>query len=62
MTDSNFRAILVLTLLAAFLIWSLIVTGRHYLRCRELAAQLRILETLSTPSTHYRSAGDGKRP
>lgn len=46
MVDSNVSAIVVLFFPVFVLLWLLVEGARHYLRCRDLRAQIRLLDTL----------------
>ncbi|WP_438384153.1 hypothetical protein ABHV46_07350 [Asaia sp. BMEF1] len=48
MTDSDMSALIALFFLAFFLLCLLVEGARHYLRCRDLRAQIRILDSIRT--------------
>ena len=61
MVDSDMSALIVLFLPALFLLWLLVEGARHYLRCRDLRAQIRLLDTLQMSEGQCRWVRHGKK-
>lgn len=57
MTGIDLQSVLVLAAIGGVLAWQLVGISREYLRCRDLSAQLRIMDALQTPDAHTRITG-----
>ncbi|GAB6854136.1 hypothetical protein [Asaia astilbis] len=62
MTEGAVRVVVVLAVLGAFLTWHLVGVIRHYLRCRDLRAQMRVLDRLLKPEESLGTMKDGEAP